>query len=128
MPFSRCAPCRDDRGKAYVASADDAPIDSYKERQPGWRRQFTLYSDRMVVVAAKPLGNDYVVTVDLRHVRPQYAILRQRKQIAGAGALILGSMFTFLFVFGLFHGRPEFFPVGAIINAVLAVVASPSVC
>jgi hypothetical protein len=60
--------------------------------------------------------------VSLRGVDPLYGIVRRRSSIAGPGALVLGSVFAFLFVFGWFNGRPEWYPIGAAIDAVLAVV------
>lgn len=86
------------------------------------RRTFTLSSDRLIIEGKRRLQSEFRLPIALHHVDPEYGIVRRRSELAGPGALILGSIFAALFFFGLYHGRPEFFPIGAIIDGGLAVL------
>jgi len=97
-------------------------VEVYRERSPGIRRRFTLQHDRLIIEGRQWWQSEFEMPVSLRGVDPLYGIIRRRSSIAGPGALILGSIFAFLFVFGWFNGRPEWFPIGATIDAVLAVL------
>ena len=100
--------------------SNEEPISSYTDRFPGHSRQFTLYRDRIVIRGREQLGSEFEIPYVLGEINPGYGTIRRRSAIAGPGALILGGLFGFLFVFGLFQGRPEFFPIGAAVNCVLA--------
>lgn len=100
--------------------SDPAPIASFQDRLPGSVRRFVLYPDRLVVSGRLRWSGIFEFPYVLGGIDPAYGIIRSRSAIAGPGALILGTMFGFLFVFGLFNGRPEFFPSGAVAAGTLA--------
>jgi len=96
--------------------------DVYHERSPGLKRIFTLSGDRLIIEGKRRLQSDFQLPIALRHVDPHYGTVRRRSELAGPGALILGSMFAALFVFGLYHGGPKFLPIGATIDAGVAIL------
>jgi hypothetical protein len=93
----------------------DAPLASYRDRFPGVARDFSLYPEKIVVRGRHSEFNYALSSID-----PAYGVLRSRSEIAGPGALILGGIFGALFLFGLSHGRPEFFPAGAVLMGTIA--------
>jgi hypothetical protein len=96
------------------------PISSYRDRTPSASRQFTLYPDRLVIRGRVGWSGEFDLPIALTRIYPVYGVTRSRSEIAGPGAIILGAVFGFLFAFGLKNGRPEFFPVGAVMTATLA--------
>ena len=78
------------------------------------QRKFTLHSDRLVVHSRRFLGSEYEIPIFLIHVGPEYGILRKRSDVAGAGGLILASIFTALLATEWFAGNSRFLPLGVL--------------
>jgi hypothetical protein len=97
-------------------------VEVYREWSPGMRRRFTLQPDRLIIEGRIGWQSEFEMPVSLHVIDPVYGIIQRRSAIAGPGALILGAMFAFLTVVAWFNGRPAWFPIGATIDALLAVL------
>jgi hypothetical protein len=102
-------------------AASPSVIATYNEKRPGRRCRFDLCRDRIVLTGNRPLAGEFILPFQLVNLESVYGIMKGRSELAGPGALILGAMFGFLFVFGWFHGRPEFFPIGAVIDGAFTI-------
>jgi hypothetical protein len=111
---------KDSSNPTTVAPLQYAGADAYQERQPGWRRRFTLTDDRLLIHAKRFLGSEWEVPISLRMVDPLYSKVWKRSEIAGAGALILSAIFFALLGVMIMGPGPKV--IGIVIDGGLGVL------
>lgn len=112
----------DSSGTTTVAPLNYAGTDVYRERQPGWRRRFTLAGDRLVIHSKKIFGTESEIPIALRYVDPVHARVWKSNRRGGLGSLFLAAVFAGLAFFMLRDSalRPSLIGIG--IDAALALM------
>jgi hypothetical protein len=86
---SRCPEC----GRPITA---EEPIDRHRERQFEWRREFTLYADRVLIRGKRLFGARFEVPIRLGQINPDHAtfFIRPPAFRAGFSMFAIGATFA----------------------------------
>lgn len=80
-----------------VGPLDYAGSDVYRDHAAGWRREFILNGDRLIIRARKLFQTDWEVPIALRNVDPVFARMHRRNSSLGNGALAFLALSATLF-------------------------------